>query len=118
MLGKIIFVLARLAMLVVMLGVGVHGGKYADRDSANDEENMIGIGVVTGDIARVRKGPSVTAEFVAALRGGQEVTVLSEENGFYQIVIETEDGETVVEGYMKKELIRMIVYFHKNSELK
>lgn len=106
-------------MLVVMLGVGVHGGKYADRDSVNDEENMIGIGigVVTGDIARVRKGPSVTAENVAALRGGQEVTVLSEENGFYQIVIETEGGETV-EGYMKKELIRMIVYFHKNSELK
>lgn len=92
------------AMLAVMLGIGASGG----RDTV--EADAIGIGVLRSDYVRVRKGPSTSAEIAAVLRGGQEVTVLAEENGFYQIIAEIE-GEETVEGYVKESLIDMKVYF-------
>ncbi len=111
MLKKILSVVACLAMLAVMLGVGVSGGRKADQAIG------IGRGEVMNDFVRVRKAPSTNAEIAAVLRGGQEVTILGVENGFYQIIAEIEgDGEKsgeTVEGYMKMELIYKVTYFLK-----
>lgn len=107
LLKKVLSVLVCFVMLAVMLGVGASGG----RDTA--DADAIGIGVIMGEVVRVRKAPSTSAEMVATLKGGQEVTVLAEENGFYQIILKIEGGETV-EGYMKESLISMKEYFNKN----
>lgn len=101
---RVFTVMVCFAMLAVMLGIGASGG----RDTV--DADAIGIGVLRGNYVRVRKGPSTSAEIAAVLRGGQEVTVLAEENGFYQIIAEIE-GEETVEGYVKESLIDMKVYF-------
>lgn len=112
MLKKVLSVAACLVMLAVMLGVGVTDGRKAD--------HAIGRGEVMNEFVRVRKAPSTSAEIAAVLRGGQEVTILGVENGFYQIIAEIagdgeKSGETV-EGYMKEELIYKVTYFLKKDE--
>lgn len=109
---RVLSALACFAVLAVMLVFGTSGG----RESAD----AIGIGVITNfaDYVRVRKAPSNTAENIAVLRSGLEVTVLAEENGFYQITAEIEGegkeaGETV-KGYVRTDLI-CIKKFFKND---
>lgn len=101
---RVFTVMVCFAMLAVMLGIGASGGRKADYAIG------IGRGEVMNEFVRVRKAPSTSAEIAAVLRGGQEVTVLAEENGFYQIIAEIE-GEETVEGYVKESLIDMKVYF-------
>ncbi len=105
---RILSVVSLLLILAVMLGIGVSDS----RDTA--DEDAIGIGVIRGDIVRVRKAPSTSAEMVAVLRGALKVTVLAEENGYYRIIAEIE-GEEPVEGYMREELVDIKVYFHKKQ---
>lgn len=72
---------------------------------------VIGVGVVTNlaDYVRVRQGPSTATEIVAVLRSGQEVTILAEEDGFYQIAarIRDEGAESIeiVKGYIRMDFI-------------
>lgn len=105
MLKRILSAAACMIMVAAMLTLGVGASEERDTGSA------IGIGVVT-DLAhfvRVRQGPSTTTEIVAVLRGGQEVTILAEEDGFYQIVAEIEgegeDSDEIVEGYIRMDFI-------------
>jgi len=109
LLKKVLSVVACCLVLAVMLGIGASGARKAD--------HAIGRGEVMNDFVRVRKAPSTNAEIAAVLRGGQEVTILRVENGFYQIIAEIEgDGEKsgeTVEGYMKMELIYKVTYFLK-----
>lgn len=103
---KILSAFTLILMLVAMLGFGACGGRDAETGSA--EKDVIGIGV-TDSFLRVRRRPSLTAEIVAVLRPGQEVSVFAEENGFYRITAEAEgeaeeSGETV-SGYVKMTLI-------------
>lgn len=103
MLKRILSAAACLVMAAAMLGFGASG----ERDTAP----AIGIGVVTDWVhfVRVRQGPSTTTEIVAVLRGGQEVTVLAEEDGFYQIIAEIEgegnESDEIVEGYIRMDFI-------------
>ena len=100
---RILSVLVCLAALAVMLGLGTAGRR--------NTADAIGIGVIMGEAVRVRQAPSRTADIVAVLRGGLEVTVLAEENDFYQIIAEIEGEErepdVIVEGYVKAELISL-----------
>lgn len=102
--------MACLAALAVMLGLGAPGGR--------NTVDAIGVGVIINEVVRVRRAPSRTAEIVATLRGGVEVTVLAEENDFYQIIIVIE-GEgnapgapgVIVEGYVRADLILLEEFF-------
>ena len=108
---KVLSVFSLLLMLTAMLGLSICGegdavADVADAETGPAEKDVMGIGV-TLSILKVRKGPSVTAELVAALNSGQEVTVFEEENGYYRIAIEIE-GEAegsveTLEGYVKME---------------
>ena len=110
MLKKILSAFALLLMVVAMLGFGTcsEGDAVAnvvDAETGSAEEDIMGIGV-TCAILKVRKAPSLTAEIVAVLKSGQEVTVFAEENGYYRITVEIdgEAGETV-NGYAKMDWI-------------
>ncbi len=111
---RFLAVMVCFAMLAVMLGIGASGGRKADHAIG------IGRGEVMNEFVRVRKAPSTSAEIAAVLRGGQEVTILGVENGFYQIIAEIAgDGEKpgeTVEGYMKMDLIYKVTYFLKKDE--
>lgn len=114
MLKKVLSALACFAMLAVMLGFGASGGRGT--------VDAIGIGVIANfaDFVRVRKAPSSTAENIAVLKSGLEVTVLAEENGFYQIIAEIEgegkeSGETV-KGYVRTDLICIKSFFKKGQK--
>lgn len=96
-----------LLILAVMLGIGASAGR--------DTVFAIGKGVVRDEYARVRKGPSVTAEIAAVLKGGQEVFILAEENDFYQIVVQT-PGEAL-QGYMKAGCIYQETFFQKRRKI-
>lgn len=101
MLKRTLSLLVCLFMLAVMLGVGAC--------SSGGREDVDIRGVVGDDFLRVRKYPSLSAEMVAVLKKGQEVTILAEENGFYQIIVQienkAEDSDETVEGYVKMECI-------------
>lgn len=104
---RILSVLSCLAVLVVLLGLGAfHRQGIVD---------AVGTGVIMNEFVRVRRAPDPNAEIAAVLRGGQEVTILADENNFYQITAEIkengkESGE-IVEGYVRKDLILLKTIF-------
>lgn len=76
----------------------------------SDDKAAIGKGVAM-HIVRVRREPSVYAEIVTVLKEGQEVSILEEDDDFYQIFIqakdETQDTNEAIEGYVRKASIML-----------
>lgn len=95
-------------LLIVMMLLTSCNNAGADKDNAATIQSSVGeMGVVnTGDDAlKVRKDSNDDAEVVALLKNGEKVQILSEENEFYEISVETSDDEDILRGYVKKEYI-------------
>lgn len=95
-------------LLIVMMLLTSCNNAGADKDNAATIQSLVGeMGVVnTGDDAlKVRKDSNDDAEVVALLKNGEKVQILSEENEFYEISVETSDDEDILRGYVKKEYI-------------
>lgn len=77
-------------------------------DGGGQEEDETKTGQVTAQTLKVRSKAYTDADVVGLLENGQNVTVLSEENGFYYIQVPLKDNpEAILEGYVKKEYIRI-----------
>lgn len=74
----------------------------------SDDKTVIGEGTIIS-IVRVRKAPSIDAEIVDVLEEGQKVSILAEQDDFYQISAQVEgeiqDADETIEGYVRKKFI-------------
>lgn len=62
-------------------------------------------GIVNEDALRLREGPSTDAKVVALLQKEQEVSIVAEQNGFYQVSLQAAEEDEILDGYVKKEYI-------------
>lgn len=69
------------------------------------DESVYSAGVVSTDTGalRVREEPDRDGSIISLLPNGEEITILSEEDDFYKISLQDEDG--TVEGYVRKEYV-------------
>lgn len=70
-----------------------------------ETEYTVGIVNISSDAGalKVRGEPDKDAQVISLLKNGEEVTILAEENGFYRILLEEEDGSAA--GYVKEEYV-------------
>ncbi|MCM1326752.1 MAG: SH3 domain-containing protein [Bacteroidales bacterium] len=62
-------------------------------------------GIVNEDALRLREEPSADAKVVALLQKEQEVSIVAEQNGFYQVSLQAAEEDEILGGYVKKEYI-------------
>lgn len=103
-----------LLLLVTMLnlcGCGRENNANPGGSAAKNEVTDETMGFVNADVLKVRREPSADAEIVALLQKEQKVSILAEQDEFYQVLIQAGEGaeepDTVLEGYVKKEYINV-----------
>lgn len=77
---------------------------YVQKDYA-DELAEAFTGSVNTDALKLREDSDGDADVLTLLMEKQKVDILGEQDGFYRIAVQTEDG--TLEGYVKKEYIDM-----------
>ena len=104
---KRIFLLAACAVILGSLAGCSLNETAAGENVSSDKEVEYTVGIVNvsegADALKVRGKPYHDAQVISLLPNGQEVTILAEENGFYRILLEEEDGSA--EGYVREEYV-------------
>lgn len=62
-------------------------------------------GIVNADVLKVRSEADVNSEILFLLERGAIIKIISEENGYYQIIFEGQDDNENLTGYVKKEYV-------------
>ncbi|MDE7274719.1 MAG: SH3 domain-containing protein [Lachnospiraceae bacterium] len=80
-------------------------GESEKGSTANINTPEFETGIVNTDALKVRSGADADAEVLSLLEQGAVIKIIAEENDFYQIVFEGQDGNEDLTGYVKKEYI-------------
>lgn len=94
-----------LGIMMNTCGCGRASNAIFNDNSINNASVKNTDGFVNTDALRVREEPTADAEVVALLQKEQKVNIMAEQNGFYQISIQTQEAGEILEGYVKKEYI-------------
>ena len=80
-------------------------GESERGSSINNNTLEFETGVVNTDALKVRSEADADAEVLSLLEQGAVIKIIAEENDFYQIVFEDQDGNENLTGYVKKEYV-------------
>jgi len=95
--------------IVTAFATSAQAGKgEAEKGSTiNDNTLEVETGIVNTDALRVRSEAVADAEVLSLLKQGAVIKLIGEENDFYQIVIEGQDDNENLTGYVKKEYVNL-----------
>ena len=79
-------------------------GESEKGSSINNNTLEFETGVVNTDALKVRSEADADAEVLSLLEQGAVIKIIAEENDFYQIVFEGQDGNEDLTGYVKKNI--------------
>ncbi len=93
--------------IVTAFATSAQAGKgEAEKGSTiNNNTLEVNAGIVNTDALKVRSEADADAEVLSLLEQGAVIKLIGEENDFYQIVIEDQDGNESLTGYVKKEYV-------------
>lgn len=80
-------------------------GEAEKGSTVNNNTLEFETGIVNTDALKVRSEADADAEVLSLLEQGAVIKIIAEENDFYQIVFEGQDGNEDLTGYVKKEYI-------------
>lgn len=92
-----------------LVGDGWVSTQYLTIQSQTDQSTLqTKIGVITTDILNVRSLPSLQAEVIGKLQGNSEVTIISEKDGWFEIIF----GQTT--GWIHQQYVQLITAVQKD----
>lgn len=94
-----------IGIIVITILLTACSGESEKGSTANINTLEFETGIVNTDALKVRSGADADAEVLSLLEQGAVIKIIAEENDFYQIVFEGQDGNEDLTGYVKKEYI-------------
>lgn len=92
-----------LCTVILMLTAGSLAGCSVKETVSDESVYSAGVVYIDTGALRVREEPDRDGDIISLLPNGKEITILSEEDDFYKISLQDEDG--TVEGYVMKKYV-------------
>ena len=94
-----------IGIIMIFMLLTACNGESEKGSSINNNTLEFETGVVNTDALKVRSEADADAEVLSLLEQGTVIKIIAEENDFYQIVFEYQDGNENLTGYVKKEYV-------------
>ena len=94
-----------IGIIMIFMLLTACNGESERGSSINNNTLEFETGVVNTDALKVRSEADADAEVLSLLEQGAVIKIIAEENDFYQIVFEAQDGNENLTGYVKKEYV-------------
>ena len=94
-----------IGIIMIFMLLTACNGESERGSSINNNTLEFETGVVNTDALKVRSEADADAEVLSLLEQGAVIKIIAEENDFYQIVFEDQDGNENLTGYVKNEYV-------------